>query len=529
MYGDNVSNPIIKKMLIISLSTVLAASTITGCGKTATDTSTETSKEETKGETTENSSEKSTEPKNFEELISNLHPGQSYAYAPISDGEDALLVTSYIFDNGDGVLGTYEATIFVENNGSLEKITTVQSGGTAYPIAVTEDNNLILSMRNSTIKGHVDKATGKFITIEESAVDYMASEDGVYHNYKDDTTEIVEDSSLFDELSDEYQSANVLGFTKAGITDDGIPQLAGAVYAAYKGDDLYNISSFYIFDSDTTGSTQTPDGLSGLPFTYEVNGTDITFSFASADDVSESTFSWDEAAFPILKFAEKDETISLSCLGNASPETFEAQKYYDNDNNLLMQVTKFDEKSLTGDIYREERIRATDVENAKIGDNIFSVNGTQFTAVSFEDVNKEIEYATDEEFKADVLTPSRYSKFLVKGGDDDFYYALEKQDYEELYTVVPMMSEGTVRKLIEKNVTFAIKDNCEITLQKFVKGGPDSGDTLTEEFLLGREFKGDNYPDSMQDVDEYYMTNGMLVWLGAVDGELYNFVQVYVP
>ena len=122
-----------------------------------------------------------------------------------------------------------------------------------------------------------------------------------------------------------------------------------------------------------------------------------------------------------------------------------------------------------------------------------------------------------------------YSKFLVKGGDDDFYYALEKQDYEELYTVVPMMEQGTVKKLIEKNVTFAIKDNCEITLQKFVKGGPDSGDTLTEEFLLGREFKGDNYPDTMQDVDEYYMTDGMLVWLGAVDSELYNFVQVYVP
>lgn len=518
-----------KKILILLLSTALAASTITGCGKTSTDTSTENSKEETKGETTENSSEKSTEPKNFEELISNLHPGQSYAYAPILDGEDALLVTSYIFDNGDGVLGTYEATIFVENNGSLEKVTTVQSGGTAYPIAVTEDNNLILSMRNSTIKGHVDKTAGKFITTEESAVDYMASEDGVYHNFKDGATEIVEDSSLFDELLDTYQNSKVLEFTKAGVTDDGTPQLAGAVYAAYKGDDLYNISSYYIFETETTGSTQTPDGLSGLPFTYEVNGTDITFSFASADDVSESTFSWDEGAYPTLKFSGNDETLSLVCLGNADPETFEAQKYYDNDNNLLMQVTKFDEKSLTGDIYREERIRATDVENAKIGDNIFSVNGTQFTAVSFEDVNKEIEYATNEEFKADVLTPSRYSKFLVKGGDDDFYYALEKQDYEELYTVVPMMAEGTERKLIEKNVTFTIKDNCEITLQKFVKGEPDSGDTLTEEYLLGREFKGDNYPDSMQDADEYYMTNGMLVWLGAVDGELYNFVQVYVP
>lgn len=518
-----------KKILILLLSTALAASTITGCGKTSTETSTDASKEGTTEISTDNSSEKSTEPKNYEELISTLHAGQAYAYAPICDGDEALLVTSYTFDNGDGNLGTYEATIFVENGDSVEKITTVQSGGTAYPIAVTEDNNLILAMRNSTVTGYVDKTSGKFVTTEESTVDYMAAEDGVYHNFKDGSTEIVEDSSLFDELLDTYQNSKVLGFTKAGVTDDGTPQLAGAVYAAYKGDDLYNIDSFYVFETETTGSTQTPDGLSGLPFTYEVDGTDITFSFASADDVSESTFSWDEGTYPTLKFSENDETLSLVCLGNAEPETFEAPKYYDNDNNLLMQVTKFDEKTLTGDIYREERIKAEAVENAEIGDNIFSVNGTQFTAISFEDANKAIEYATNEEFKADVLTPSRYSKFLIKGGDDDFYYALEKQDYEELYTVVPMMEQGTVKKLIEKNVTFAIKDNCEITLQKFVKGGPDSGDTLTEEFLLGREFKGNNYPDSMQDVDEYYMTNGMLVWLGAVDGELYNFVQVYVP
>ena len=92
-----------------------------------------------------------------------------------------------------------------------------------------------------------------------------------------------------------------------------------------------------------------------------------------------------------------------------------------------------------------------------------------------------------------------------------------------------MISEGTVRKLIEKNVTFAIKDNCEIILQKFVKEGDDLGETLQEEYLIGREFKGDNYPDSLQDVDEYYMTNSTLVWLSAVDGELYDFVQVYVP
>lgn len=83
--------------------------------------------------------------------------------------------------------------------------------------------------------------------------------------------------------------------------------------------------------------------------------------------------------------------------------TFEDVKYYDNDNNLLMQVTGCDETSLTGDLYREERIKKEYVDSAEEGSIIYSVNGTPFTVVSFEAVNEEIQYGTDEEFKADVV------------------------------------------------------------------------------------------------------------------------------
>lgn len=525
------------KIITLLLSSTLIFSVITGCGNSVTDNSvSETQTQDTAATSSSESSvttntpmadnEKSS-PASFDELISSLCAGQSYTYAPIYEGDNALLVTSYIFDDFEGHLATHEATIFIEKDNSIEKVTTVQSSGTAYPIAITDDNSLIISKRNSVAKGYVSKDTGKFIITEESNIDYLASEEGIYHNYKDGVTAIKEDSSLYDELLQNYQDSEILSFTKAGVSSDGAPQFTGAVYAAYKGDNQYDVSSYYIFDSETTGSTMTPDGISGLPFTYEISGEDITFHFASEDDQTVTKFSWESGVFPTLTPSDDSEITYLSCLNNCDAKTFDVTKYYDNDNNLYMAVKEFDETSLTGDLYHNERINAKYVDEATEGDNLYSINGTQFTAVSFEDVNKEIEYATDEEFKKDVVGKSRFDGFLVKNSDDDFYYALEKEEYAEEYDVVPMLNEGHVRKLLEENVTFTIKENCEITLQKFVNDG--DFDNLESEYIIGRELDWDSYPNWSENAKEYYLTNDMLVAISVIDGELYNILQIYVP
>ncbi len=532
------------KIVTLLLSAALAATVITGCGNTGAETSTETSTNneqatdtEAGAESTDNTAADSqqsqdsgekTLPTNFEELIASLHAGQSYAYAPIYEGDNALLVTSYSFDDLDGHQGTYEATIFVEKADYVEKVTTVQSGGTAYPIALADDNSLILNMRNSVVKGYVKKETGKFVTTEESIVDYTDSEDGSYHNYKEGASEITADSSLFDELCDKYAASEVLSFEKAGALSDGTPHIAGAVYAAYTGDDLYNVTNYYVFESETSGRTETPDGVTGLPFEYELNGEDIVFHIGSADDTTEAKFGWDNPSYPTLTFTGDNEIVTLSCLGNENPDTFEAAKYYNNDNNLYMVVKSFDEKTLTGDTYREEKIKAEYVDNAEPGSLIYSVNGVQYTVVSFEDANKEMEYGTDEEFIKDAVGMSRFNGFVVKDNEDGTFYALEKTEYEPEYHVVYMMNEGNIRTLIEENVTFEIKENCEIYLEKFVADGEFSN--LTKEFIVGREFKGDNYPGWSADAqDEYYLTKDMLVAISVVDGELYNISQIYVP
>ncbi|MCR5556949.1 MAG: hypothetical protein K6F75_05240 [Butyrivibrio sp.] len=531
------------KIISLMLISALTVTIITGCGNSAADTSTEptniaqaethTSNQPVK-DAVASTDEVVTDPVSsavYDEFIASLHAGQSYAYAPICEGEDALLVTSYVFDDLEGHEATYEATIYMEKEGSVEKVTTVQSGGTAYPISVTDDNSLILSTRNSAFKGYVNKETGKFVITEEATVNYVEAEEGLYHNYKDGTTDISKDASLFEELSDKYFNSEVLSFQSAGVASDGAPHLAGAVYAAYSGDDLYNITSYYVFDSKTSGSTETPDGLSGLPFTYEQSGEDIVFHFASADDKTEAKFACENASFPTITFTgdngSEAETITLTCLGNADPSSFEAAKYYDNDNNLYMQIKSMDETSLTGNLMRQEKIKAEIVENAKEGDLIYSVNGTQFKVVSFEDVNKAISYSTDEEFKKDVVGTTRFDKFLVKCSEDDFYYALEKEEYELEYKVVSMMTDEKLGKLIEENMTFSIKENCEIILLKYVENDTDGN--IEQEYIIGREFKGDNYPGWSEGAKEYYLSTNMLVAISVVDGELYNVNQVYVP
>ncbi len=532
------------KIIALLLSTALVISII-GCGSTGAETTTETTTEQ--GDDTTASADNagtadgnSTQadgagnvaaPATFDEYIASLHAGQAYTYAPVCEGENALLVTSYTFNDLSGHMATNEATIFIEKDGAIEKVTTVQSGGTAYPIAVTEDNSLILAMRNSLVKGYVSKDSGKFVITEEAHINYTDVEDEFYHNYKEGVSDVPTDSSIYDELSDIYSKSEILSFENTGVSSDGSPKLAGAVYAAYVGDALYDVNSYFVFDNETDGHTETTDGVSGLPFTYEQNADEITFHFASADDTSVAKFGNEIPSYPTLTFTGENATgldkLSLSCLGNADPKTFNAERYYDNDNNLYMQVSSFDETKLTGDLYREERIKEEDVEKAEIGSNIYSINGTQFTVVSFEEVNKDLGYDTDEVFKKDVIGQSRFDGFLLKCTDDGAYYALEKEDYITEYNVVYILNDGNIRKLVEENVTFNIKENCEIILQKFVKDG--EFDNLEQEYMIGREFKGDNYPGWSGDADEYYMTSGMLVALGVIDNELYSVVQIYVP
>ena len=543
------------KVIALLLSTTLTAAVLSGCQNSSTSTptdtgnkeeqasdettqtssdSSETSEAATTTENTDETSDESTLPTSYEDLIVALHAGQSYAYAPICEGEDALLVSSYTYDDLEGHLASIDASIYILGSDNIvHKVTTVQTGGTAYPLAITPDNKLIISSNHSIQIAYIEKSSGKIVIEKEAVEEFNTSGDPTYHNYYGEgkESEITSDSSFMDNLYDEYSDFEALNFETAGISPDGMPGFAGAVYTIYNTEEFYNALGYLVFDSETSGHTVTCDGLSSVPFDYEQSGKTITFNFGSADDTQEATFDNEKPSFPTLTFSGdglfETGTVTIACLGNASADSFDPVTYYDDDHNLLMRVKSFDETSFTGDLYHEETIKESYVDSAGEGDIIYSVDGTPFTVISFEDVNKELEYGTDEEFKDDVVGSTRFDSFLVQGGDDDFYYALEKEDYETEYKVVSLMTDDTLKKLIAEDVTYPIKEDSVIVLNKFVNNG--EYDELTDEYIIGREFKGDNYPQWSDDSDEYFITGSMLLYISVVDNELTTIVQKYEP
>ncbi len=541
------------KVISLMLSIALTAAVLSGCNSNSSETSQETQNTDQESDTnsetnsdntdadaadtTDTSADASSDtgaPSTYEELIASLHAGQSYAYAPICEGEDALLVTSYTFDDLEGHMASCDATIYaMTSDNALQRVTTVQCGGTAYPVAVSSDNKIITLSNHSIQIAYVEKSTGKFIIEKESVEEYVSDEEPLYHNYSNDGEEsgITSDSFFFDSLYEESGDLNIVNFEAAGIASDGTPSFAGGVYCVYNTEEFYNSLGYLVFDSESSGHTVTYDGLSQVPFDYEQNGKNITFHFGSADDSQDATFDNENVSYPTLTFSGEGifetDTISLACLENADADSFDPVTYYDDDNNLLIHVDSFDENSFTGNLYHEETINDSYVYDAQIGDIIYSKDGTPFTVISFEDVNKELEYGTDEEFKADVIGTTRFDGFLVKGGDQDFYYALEKEEYETEYKVASLMTDELLLKLIAEDVTFPIREDSNIVLYKFDTTG--EYDELKEEYIIGREFKGDNYPQWSDEGDEYFITSSMYLYISVVDGELTTIVQKYVP
>lgn len=83
------------------------------------------------------------------------------------------------------------------------------------------------------------------------------------------------------------------------------------------------INTYFIFDDEANGHTDSADGKGGTPFTCEQNGSDIVFHFGSADDVTNAKFSEDGKTGT---FDYGDETVvyTFEAVADADPATFTA-------------------------------------------------------------------------------------------------------------------------------------------------------------------------------------------------------------
>jgi hypothetical protein len=201
----------------------------------------------------------------------------------------------------------------------------------------------------------------------------------------------------------------------------------------------------------------------------------------------------------------------------------------DDDECLIFHVISIDGDQLTGDMYHQEKIEASAVENAKVGDILYSEDGTEFRAVDFEEANETIQYTSVEDLKADAVPGDiRWKNFLLYGNEDKSIYSLEKEEDAPYYNVSYLFTEGTLEKLIADNLTYTIPDDASITLQVFVND-QDGISQLTTETMTGKEFTTNDLPEWSENAPKYYMLNGMIGNATVSGDKLVSFSQIYRP
>lgn len=214
-----------KNILKKTLLAALAVSVLTACGQqpVAEETAPETVAEETapEAETEVNEEESNINPpvlaaaEMYDSIISELQPGQAYAFADICSDYDVLLVADGVYDDLNGNNATIEAKVYAVNpDGEIEEFTTVTSGATAYPLAVYDGCLMVVNNARAMME-YINPEVCSVIT--KKCVEISYDEDGNPScSYMDEATQsegTVEGDEMMMEMYDIYSNATVLNFT----------------------------------------------------------------------------------------------------------------------------------------------------------------------------------------------------------------------------------------------------------------------------------------------------------------------------
>lgn len=232
---------ITKKVYVATLSAVLGASILAGCGKKeATQTATEPEQnvekvEETVEEPVEEEvvavEEQETgtvvtpfldDLEKYDSIISGLTKDQYYAFAEIGEDYDALLVTDGVYDYGDGIMAAIDAKVYgFGNDGIIYEAGSIWSDGTAYPISVYEKSIMFGGNHRMAMACVRDGS----IIIQKEADEVFDEQGNATYSYNEgniDDIREVPDDSILTEMFEMFGNATVVNFFQgeAEVTGD---------------------------------------------------------------------------------------------------------------------------------------------------------------------------------------------------------------------------------------------------------------------------------------------------------------------
>lgn len=203
-------NVAVKKIMAAAVVASVGMMALTGCGVNF-NVSTETTHTEETGV----SSPVAKAVEQYDEVISQLSGDQWYAFADINKDYDVLLVTDGTYDNLDGNMVTIDATLYgLDDNGKPFELGTVQSSGTAYPLAVYNQcimygGNHCMSMSFVDGGSMITKLYADEIFDSEGNATYSV------FDYDEHFEGNVDDDTKLKEMYEMYGQATVINFTQA--------------------------------------------------------------------------------------------------------------------------------------------------------------------------------------------------------------------------------------------------------------------------------------------------------------------------
>ena len=207
-------NSLERKLLVCVLVAIMTTTAI-GCGNkydanaTIEDSDTAETKEEEEVTDSYISNLES-----FDSIISQLKSGQAYALVDIGSGNEALLVASGVYDNGDGNMAAIDAMIYgYDADHNIIQYGQIMSDGTAYPLSV-KDGYLYFGGGHHVEKEYIDESVSSIITKEDASETFDEDGKATYYYFSLDNQfeGEVEDDSKLTKLFDEYADADVINF-----------------------------------------------------------------------------------------------------------------------------------------------------------------------------------------------------------------------------------------------------------------------------------------------------------------------------
>ena len=150
----------------------------------------------------------------YHDAIAALPENTYSATVDIGLDKPVLLVTDGVYDDGNGNEAAIYCDVYYPVGKKIQKIGSVESMGTAYPIACSRDG--IYSVLDGGVQKYTADASGKLAMTQNIYVSYDEQGNAAYYSGDGSSAQSVS-ADVYDSAQDAYTKCTVVSFTQKQV------------------------------------------------------------------------------------------------------------------------------------------------------------------------------------------------------------------------------------------------------------------------------------------------------------------------